>query len=213
MITDSLQRFEAPSREFADSLYKAVQVVGDHTDEFGGWALGVTIISLLASIATIAGILVLAIEWWKRKVNKGCQRRILLDIIRHMFTNNSISEGIRLKYPPSGRCVLKEGLLERFCFLDSDIELSNMNFTEKSYDRLHSLRLRLKNYNSVAMLAEKHFTDPDCPREERLEDLDDIWKRSIRLTVGFMKYADMVGLNITSKDISDYYKRLHPHLL
>ena len=208
MLPDSLQ-FETPSKEFADSLFKAVNVVSDHTNEFAGWSLVVTIITLLASLATIIGIAALIIAWRKRIVNRRCQKRIIMDMIRHMFTNNTISEVIRLKHPKTGKAVLKEGVMERYCFLDSDIELANMNFTAKSYERLHSLRLRLKNYNSVVLVAEKHFTDPNCPIDIRMEDLDDIWERSARLTNGFLEYANKVGLHITKNDISTFIRVYH----
>lgn len=208
MLPDSLQ-IETHSKEFADSLFKAVNVVGDHTNEFAGWSLVVTIVTLLASLATIIGIAALLIAWRKRIVNKECQKRIIMDMIRHMFTNNTISEVIRLKYPKTGKAVLKEGVMERYCFLDSDIELANMNFTAKSYELLHSLRLRLKNYNSVVIIAEKHFTDPNCPKEIRMEDLDDIWERSARLTKGFLEYSNKVGLHISQEDISTFIRLYH----
>ena len=204
-----LLQIESLSREFADSLYHAVQIVGDHTDEFSGCSLLVTLVSLVASLMTIFGIWTFFKEWKKTKVEEGCQKRIIMDMIRHMFTNNSISEVIRLKYPPEGKSVLKEGVLDRYCFLESDIELKNMDFSEESYEYLHSLKLRLKNYNSVAIIAERHFTDPNCPKSVRLEDLNDIWERSIRLTEGFLEYAKAVGLNLSKKDISDYIRTYH----
>ena len=80
MLPDSLQ-IETHSKEFADSLFKAVNVVGDHTNEFAGWSLVVTIFTLLASLATIIGIAALLIAWRKRIVNKECQKRIIMDMI------------------------------------------------------------------------------------------------------------------------------------
>ena len=209
MTTDSLF-FESPSKEFADSLFQAMQVVGNNTDEFSGPSLLITVISAIASILTIFGIGTILYEWFKRKINKDCQRRIIMDMIRHMFTNNSMSEAIRLKMSkePEGS-TLREGILERFCFLDSDIELSDMNFTAKSYETLHSIKLRLKNYNSVARMAEKHFTDPDCPKKIRIEDLDDIWERSVRLTKAFLEYARLIRLGLDEQDIQQYILQYH----
>lgn len=207
MIPDSLPH---PSKEFADSLFTVVNQVGDYTNEFSGGSLVITIVSLFASLVTILGLGSLFFALRKRRINKACQTRILMDMIRHMFTNSTISEVIRLKMSalPKG-ATLKEGVMERYCFLDSDIELSNLNFSAKSYEKLHSIKLRLKNYNSVARIAEKHFTDPKCPDTIRLADLDDLWERSIRLTEGIIQYAEKVGLQLDAGSIRKYIIDYH----
>ena len=146
----------------------------------------------------------------KRWTSRRCQKKIMLDLIRHFFTNNAISEVIRLKMSSKGdEVTLKEGIMQRYCVLDSDIELGQLSYSSRNYEQLHSLRVKLRNYNISAMSAENHFTDPHYPKDKKLADLDDILTRSIRLTNGFISFAKKRHMrldeNVVRRYIRDYY--------
>ena len=207
MVTDSLYT-DIPSKEFSDSLFTAVNVLNRHTDSLDGFSGWVTVFSFIASIITIVGLVMIGFEIGNRWTTKRCQKKVILDLVRHFFTNNAISEVIRLKMKGRGS-VLKEGIMQRYCVLDSDIELGQLSYSSRSYEQLHSLRVKLRNYNISALCAEKHFADPDCPVEKRLGDLDDILARSVRLTEGFIEFAQSrrmrIDRDVVKKYILDYY--------
>lgn len=209
MSLDSLYIYN-PSKEFSDSLFDAISEVSNHTNEFGGLSLWVTIITVISSIITIVGLVQLIRAIRDRKISKECQKKILLDLIRHNFTTNTHVEAIRCNMGDSsvGK-TLKEGILERFCFLDSDLELSGMRFTDKSFEILHSIRELMRNYNSVAMIAERHFADPSCSDEIRVEDLDEIWDRAIELSKKILDYAEDAELGLSTKDANDYIRQYY----
>lgn len=208
MVIDSLYQ-DIPSKEFADSLFRAVNVVSRHTDNLSGFSGWVTWSSFIASIITIIGLIMIGFEISERKSSIRCQKKIMLDLIRHFFTNNAISEVIRLKLSSNDDVTLREGILQRYCVLDSDIDLGQLSYSSKSYEHLHSLRVKLRNYNISAMIAEKHFTDSDYPKDKKLADLDDILSRSIRLTEGFISFAKKRNMKlddaVVKKYIRDYY--------
>ena len=194
---------EIPNREFADSLFRAVNRVSQHTDNFIGLSGMVTWASFFASIITILGLVMIGLEIFHRRTTRKCQKKIILDLIRHFFTNNAISEVIRMKLP-QGKAVLMEGIMERYCVLDSDIDLGQLSYSAKSYEQLHSLRVKLRNYNIAARVAEKHFVNADCPRSRRLADLNDILVRSIKLTEGFIDFAKKRHMKIDEGVIKNY---------
>ncbi len=212
VTTVFISQFDIPTREFADSLFHAVKVVGYNTDSFGGISGWVTWMSFAASMVTIIGLIMVCFEIYTRGTNIRCQKKIILDMIRHLFTNNAISEVIRLKNSETEENVpLTEGIFQRYCVLDSDIELGQLSYSAKNYEMLHSLRLKLRNYNIAAQAAEKHWTDPNCPVKTKMADLDDILNRSKKITEGFIEFSTSRKLNIcystASQYIRDYYEK------
>lgn len=203
MISDTLTDATFPEG-FLDTLPNAVNRIMENTDAFHGFTAGLTLLTALASLATIIGFWSVNREFRKMKITKNCQAKIIIDMVRHFFINNAISEAIRMQLDEGEHAALKEGILEKYCVLESDIELANLNYTDKSYDKLHNLRYLLRNYNIVARLAEKHLTDPECPLAEKLADLDELWDRSARLTNSFIQFAKEAGLNVSEDIIRDY---------
>lgn len=60
----------------------------------GQWVI--TIITILASIATILGSINILRIYREKKVNKDYWRKLIVDLIRHLFINNAIIETIRI---------------------------------------------------------------------------------------------------------------------
>ena len=191
-------------------MFNAVNTVSAHTDTLSGFPGWVTAFSFGASIITILGLVMVGSEILKRRTFKACQKKIILDLIRHFLINNVISEVIRMKMTgQDDSSLLRDGIMQRYCVLDSDIELGDLSYSSRSYEQLHSARLKLRNYNIAALCAEKHFTDPGCPISTRLYDLDDIMNRSIKLTDAFLEYATNrkmgIDIEVIRFYIKDYY--------
>lgn len=60
------------------------------------------LLSALSSIVTIAGAVVIFIYYRKVRISRNCRRKIILDLIRHLFVNSAIVEAVRLKMQLSG---------------------------------------------------------------------------------------------------------------
>jgi hypothetical protein len=215
ITTDSLAQFDTHTKEFADSLFRAVKVVSDNTNSFDGISGVVTWISFAASTVTIIGLLLVCFEIYTRGTNVRCQKKIIFDLIRHLFTNNAISEVMRLKYPEFGKnTTLSKGIFLRYCVLDSDIELGQLSYSDRNYEMLHSLRLKLRNYNIAAQAAEEHWTDPICPIDIKMADLDDILHRSKKISEDFIEFSKSRRLRINhstaSQYIREYYEKRIP---
>ena len=207
-MLDSLYFSSSPSEEFESSLFKAIGEVSQNTDAFTGMSLLVTIVSVVAALVTIFGLVSLLISFRARRVGKRCQRSIFLDLMRHIFTVLTHIEAIRahMNNGNSKGKTLREGMIERFCFIDSDLELSGTRFTARSFEKLHSIREKMRNYNSVSMIAEKHFTDSICPEDIREEDLEDLWHRSRELAKDILEYTEKARLHLSETEISTYIR-------
>ena len=194
------------NQQFVDSLMRAVTVVESNTNSFEGFSLWVTVFTFTASLVTIVGFATIFYELWKSKTSRECQEKIILDLIRHMFVNSAISEAIRYRLSRN-EYEHKDGVLARFCVLDSDMALTNLPLTAKNYEQLHELQLLLRNYNSVAQYAEKHFADKELSAEQKMKDLDELVSRSVRLTNEFLAYAKHVGLRLDHSTVIDYINK------
>ena len=90
------------------------------------------IATIVSALAALYGLYQFLLYYRDRYVNKKCQRKILLDLFRHLFTNNTHAEAIRyhiIKERDRSDKILTEGIWERFCFIEDDLELRNMNCT------------------------------------------------------------------------------------
>lgn len=192
--------------EKLDSIYTAIDSIEKHNSAFNVWTIA-TVISLFAAIYGLYHFISYCRD---RYVDKKCQRKIFLDLFRHLFTINTHAEAIRVNMKMKRASnILREGILERFCFIDYDLELNNMRFTSKSYERLHSIREKMRNFNSVCMIAERHFTDATCRDEVRFYDLDEIWKRSVELSNDILKYSKNAGISLSTDNVSDYVREYY----
>lgn len=193
------------------NILKAVNDISEHTDSWSTPSSTlVTILSIMASAATVIGVIVLYWEFRKRKTTKECQRRIILDLIRHLFVNNAIIEVIRSKsqhykytYRP------QDGVFSRFATLSTDTDLGRLAVTARNFDDIHELSLLLRNYNIVSELAEKHFADKNYPVKEKERDLKDLFERSMRITELLLKLAETQKLKIGKETVVKYLKECY----
>lgn len=167
-----------------------------------------TLCALVASLVTIAGLIILLLELSKRWTSREWQKRIILDLFRHFMVNNAIIEIIRSKTEdmPSTYHPI-EGVLSRFATLDSDTELARFSVKKKNYEKIHDLSLKIRNYNNYVSVMDKHLCDSRYPREAKVRELADVFKRSIIITNELMKLCKLQKVKLTSDTIHNYIEK------
>lgn len=183
--------------------------ISENTDAWGdGLSIMLTVLTILASIVTIISLFGVAMELWKRKVSTERQELIIKDLIRHLLVNAAIMEVIRMKMAGKwGKLHPLEGIFSRFCVLDSDLQLVQIRVKDSEYTKLHSLSLFLRNYNIMSELAEKHFNDPKYDPKEKELELDELLKRTIKITNEFLELSEKANLKINKKCVEDFIKK------
>lgn len=161
--------------------------------------------SFWASIVTIGGVGIVGLYYLKSRISKKCQKKILLDLIRHVFVNCAIIEIIRLRISEENNCRPADGVLSRFAFLDSDTDLGKFSVSSKNFDEIHSACLSMRNYNVSAVVAERHNSSKDCSYEQRIADLDELFDRGVAVTKKLISLANKMKFNIKVEDIKDKF--------
>ena len=164
------------------------------------WAGLVNAVTILGSIVTISGLIMIMIELHKRKVTKSCQAKVILDLIRHFLINNVIMQALYLKIEGKmDKLKPLDGLFDRFAILESDLDFSQFRINDKIYERIHQCSLYLRNYNIAVRNAEKIFKDSNYPEEVKKDILNDIFQRSITLTKDLLKISNARDLKVEKK--------------
>lgn len=164
-------------------------------------------ISFLASFVTIGGILSLGYYFIRKKISKECQRKVLLDLIRHVFVNCAIVEIVRFKVQRNcGSVRPADGVFLRFAFLDNDVELGRFSVTSKNFEKIHSTCLSMRNYNIAAEVAEKYFSNSETPLDMRLKCLDEVFNRGVEVTKKLVKLGRGMGFDIDVNMVYTMFK-------
>lgn len=200
-------------KEQLDSIANHIYQISQNTDTWYNWLSStISIASFVASVATIGGVLAIWWNWDKLMMTKNCQRAIILDLIRHMFINNAILEVVRCACEfHDYKCRPIEGVFARFATLESDTDLGRLSTNSKHYTQIHSVNSILRNYNIAVNIAEKHFADPNCPKEQKKDDIREIIFRSRRICQELITLGNDLGLKdsqaLAIKHIRDYYSK------
>ena len=155
----------------------------DSASSFGSWDNWIT--TLVAWFSFII-TLIITFQIRKHKITRDTQKKVILDLMRHLMVNSATLESIITNL---GTCKPIEGTLTRFATLENDLELGRFMLRAKSYSDLHNVSLKIRNYNSLAEYADKHMHDPAYPQSKLKEELEalntraeDIFKRLIELS-------------------------------
>lgn len=189
---------------FSEQLNQIVE----NTDAFkDGFSTFFTYSSLAASLVTVLGVLAVFIEISKRSVSNRRQKKIILDLLRHMMVNNAILEIVCERRSGLNPSIPAEGTLERFATLDDDMNLCKFSAQAKNYEKLHNLSLLVRNYNSVVCHADKHLHDKNYPDNLMEKELNEIFKRSTRISDKLLEISKEMHLfPLTTKDFSRYVR-------
>ncbi len=201
--TDTLRVIEK-IEGFSEQLNQIVE----NTDAFkDGFSTFFTYSSLAASLVTVLGVLAVFIEISKRSVSNRRQKKIILDLLRHMMVNNAILEIVCERRSGLNPSIPAEGTLERFATLDDDMNLCKFSAQAKNYEKLHNLSLLVRNYNSVVCHADKHLHDKNYPDNLMEKELNEIFKRSTRISDKLLEISKEMHLfPLTTKDFSRYVR-------
>lgn len=210
MHIDSLKTAKDTAQFILESIYE----INKNTDGFStGLSTAISVVSIIASVATIIGLVSLFLDIQKRKTNYNFRKKIILDLIRHMMVNNAIIEVIYSKitqdpnYRPDG------GVLHRFATLDSDVDLCRFSINSKNYELIHNLSLNIRNYNLVAISTDKHIQSKDTSSDKILKELDDIFFRGVEISKNIIDVGDnnkysklklIRNKRLSNIDIKDY---------
>lgn len=163
---------------------------------------GFNVISSVASIITIGGLAAILIHIYKASVNKDCQKKIIKDLIRHLFINTSILEAIRTCIRKQGYATApSKGTFLKFKFLDEDLNLSRFSLTSSNFDEMHEVSLFMRNYNIASEVTEEAFADKESTPEMLEWYLDDLFKRAINTTMRLRTLSTRLGIHIPEREI------------
>lgn len=152
---------------------------------FGSWDNWIT--TLVAWFSFII-TLIITFQIRKHKITRDTQKKVILDLMRHLMVNSATLETIITNLGTSKPI---EGTLSRFATLENDLELGRFMLRAKSYSHLHNVSLKIRNYNSLAEYADRHMHDPAYPQAKLKEELEalnaraeDIFDRLLELSNG-----------------------------
>lgn len=210
LINISNLQIEAPLPEQKlDSLINMTNVLIDRLPQKDNlWDSISTILSPIASAVTILGIATLWISLRKRYINREWRKLMALDLIRHFFMANSILEAIRVKLNEDLRP--QEGIIARIATLDEDVNLNRFSTSKKHYEVIHRLSERIRNFNSVALIADKKCSDKHYQNEEIRFDIDDLTRRSISITEDLINLCNILRWKYGLYDYNQKRKRYSP---
>ncbi len=184
-----------------DDLYEVITnelyeiITNDHSR-------GYCLISFLASIVTIAGFVSILVYCQKIRISKQCQKKIIIDLIRHLYINCVIIEIIRAKLTKKKFTIRPtDGVFSRFAVLDTDMCLDRFSVNSRNFVMIHEICLLFRNYNIVAGVAEKHFADPNISVDLKKQDMTDLFSRAVKVTKMLFDLNESLKLGITKESI------------
>ena len=162
--------------------------------------------SFLASIVTIGGAITILIYYIRRRISRNCQKKIIMDLIRHLFVNSIIIEVIRATLNMKNFTLRPtDGVFSRFAILESDTDLGRFSINSKNFNNIHRVSLYLRNYNISCRFCEEHFSNPNYPDNLRVIDLNELFYRGVGASKRLMELADRLNLKISKKSITDSF--------
>lgn len=157
-------------------------------------------VSFLASVVTIAGFGSIFFYYWKVRISKLCQKKIIIDLIRHLYINCVIIEIIRARLTKEKFAIRPtDGVFSRFAVLDTDMCLERFSVNSRNFEMMHEICLLFRNYNIVVGVAEKHFADPKISVDLKKQDMTDIFSRAVKVTKLLFVLGENLKLGITKE--------------
>ncbi len=149
------------------------------TDEFINLTL-----SIIAALGTVLTAVAVRLEFKQRAINKEIQRRVLFDLIRHLYRNKVCvcATTWRLTVEGFTRFYPSEEHLLKLKVLPEDLRFDRFNNTPQYYDILHSLELKFRNYNTEIDVALDHLKESEISDTIKNRDLAVLSMKSDYLT-------------------------------
>lgn len=166
---------------------------------FGSWDNWIT--TLVAWFSFII-TLIITFQIRKHKITRDTQKKVILDLMRHLMVNSATLETIITNLGTSKPI---EGTLSRFATLENDLELGRFMLRAKSYSHLHNVSLKIRNYNSLAEYADKHMHDPAYPQPKLKEELESLNARAEDIFDRLLELSNSIHIKpLTMIDFAEY---------
>lgn len=107
------------------------------------------------------------------KLSRDAQRKLLNDLLRHLYRNYVITYTMRTKMKDIGYSGYpSEEHFEKLKVPMENIHLDAFYGDDDKFELMHVLYLNLRNYNEEISVALKHIIDPSVKQETKDEDFD-----------------------------------------
>ncbi len=108
-----------------------------------------------------------------KRVSQEAQRKLLIELLRHLYRNYVITYTMRTKMSDIGY----RGYPSEEHFVKLKIPMENIHLDvfygeDQKFQDMHILYLNLRNYNEEVDIALKHIINPDLKNETKDEDFD-----------------------------------------
>lgn len=108
-----------------------------------------------------------------KRVSQEAQRKLLNELLRHLYRNYVITYTMRTKMID----INYEGYPSEEHFIKLKVPMENIHLDafygeDQKFQYMHVLYLNLRNYNDEIEIAMKHIIDPDMAKETKDEDFD-----------------------------------------
>lgn len=145
------------------------------------WSDGWNCYGIAAFVIALFSAIIGVVTWFAqqktegntKKLSRDAQRKLLNDLLRHLYRNYVITYTMRTKLKDIGyRGYPSEEHFEKLKIPMENIHLDAFYGEDENFRRMHILYLNLRNYNVEIDVALKHIADPSIRQETKDEDLD-----------------------------------------
>ena len=164
----------------------------------GKWAF---IISIFALIAGVTSALYTYFTYKSQKdterntslLNMSEQRRLLAEMMRHLYRNMVVSYSIEVKMKAKDFKVYpSEEHLKKMQVVLGDIHLNLFYRSDRDHREMNKLYMELRNYNLELDVICDHFRNPDVDIETKNRDLRTLWFKCSYLTMRITKLLGQI---------------------
>lgn len=178
---------------------------------FDGWynkrSSIVSYLTIIASIVTIIGIISIFGSMRRNVISRSCQRRIIIDLIRHFFVNMAIVEAVIHQLENENKKPA-EGVFARLATLDTDMNLDRFVPNAENYETIHNLSLSMRNYNLYVNMVEEHFRVAPKPSIDGLiNEVSEVRSRLEDLVAKLWVLQVISGHRISVEEVTAYIEK------
>lgn len=149
-------------KNIGDTIYKLFISTGlDQWNVLVILSFMVSVGSLWYSWKTVKGV---------ERIDKECQRLLLMDIIRHLYRNKVCTLAMQMKFEKSPDKYPSEEHFLKLQLLPKDLYLEQFYKEPDKFDLLHELEMLFRNYNTEVEVAMKHIIDPSIDEATKRRD-------------------------------------------
>ncbi|MDE6556444.1 MAG: hypothetical protein K2K55_05715, partial [Duncaniella sp.] len=177
-MKDSIMNRAQAAELLSDYAIMSMIEENTHQDQVrDGWNLYGWVAFLIAGLSLLVSVYTLysqrKTEGNTKKLSRDMQRKLLNELVRHLYRNLVIIYTMRTKMNDIGfDGYPSEEHFDKLKIPMNNIHLDSFYGEDANFQTMHNLYLNLRNYNEEIEVAKKHFVDPSLSRATKEEDLD-----------------------------------------